>query len=90
MQLEDAKHVGYACEDMATDIKVNLAGQRERMQNKTLKNLMDIQDDASIGSKLVNAIKVQRSRNKYVLWGVYGTLAIVASVYCTVSIDYAC
>ena len=26
MQLEDAKQVGYACEDMATDIKVNLRG----------------------------------------------------------------
>ena len=27
MQLEEAKEVGYACQDMATDIKVNLQGQ---------------------------------------------------------------
>ena len=42
MQLEDAKHVGYACEDIANDIKVNLNGQSEKMQNKTLKSVFDI------------------------------------------------
>ena len=29
MQLEEAKEVGYACEDMATDIKINLQGQHQ-------------------------------------------------------------
>ena len=43
-QLEDAKQVGYAMEDMASDIKVNLKGQTDRLQNKTLKNLYDIQE----------------------------------------------
>lgn len=43
-QLDDAKAVGYACEDMANDIKVNLKGQGDRMQNHTLRNLYDIQE----------------------------------------------
>ena len=41
-QLDDAKEVGYACEDMANDIKVNLKGQSDRMNNQTLGNLYDI------------------------------------------------
>lgn len=76
-QLEDAKQAGYACEDMASDIKVNLAGQRERMQNKTLRNLVDIQNEASMANKLLNAIKQQRQKNKYVLWGVYAMLGLL-------------
>ena len=40
--LEEAKRAGYECEDMATDIKVNLKGQRERMESGTLKSLYDI------------------------------------------------
>ena len=44
MQLEDAKHVGYACEDIANDIKVNLKGQSDKMQNRTIKSLFDIQN----------------------------------------------
>jgi hypothetical protein len=43
---------------MANDIKVNLKGQRDRMENKTLKNLHDIQDQATISGKLLNAIKL--------------------------------
>ena len=42
MQLEEAKMAGYAAEDMANDIKVNLKGQTDRLQNRTLKNLFDI------------------------------------------------
>ena len=34
--------MGYACEDMANDIKVNLKGQTDRMQNQTLNSLYDI------------------------------------------------
>ena len=57
-QLDDAKQVGYACEDMANDIKVNLKGQRDRMETRTLKNLHDIQDQATLSGKLLNAIKL--------------------------------
>ena len=38
---------------------------------------MDIQNEASVGSKLLNAIKAQRSKNKYVLWGIYGLLGLL-------------
>ena len=38
-QLEEAKATGYAAQDMATDIKVNLAGQREQMTGKIMRNL---------------------------------------------------
>lgn len=73
-QLEDAKQVGYACEDMAADIKINLAGQRERMQNNTLRNLQDIQNQAGVAGKLLSMIKRQRQKNKYVLWAVYALI----------------
>ena len=38
---------------------------------------MDIQMEAGIGSKLLSAIKAQRSKNKYILWSVYSVLAIL-------------
>lgn len=41
-QLDQAKTVGLACEDIANDIKINLAGQTEKMQGSVLKNLYDI------------------------------------------------
>ena len=62
---------------MAGDIKVNLKGQSDKMQNRTLKNLFDIQDQAGISGKLLDAIQQQRARNKYVLYGVYGVLSLL-------------
>ena len=62
---------------MAADIKINLKGQSDRMQNRTLKNLIDIQNEASVGAKLLNAIKQQRSKNKYILCAVYSVLALL-------------
>ena len=42
VMLEEAKRAGYECEDVAADIKINLKGQTQRMETKTLKNLYDI------------------------------------------------
>ena len=70
--------MGYACEDMANDIKVNLKGQSDRMQNQTLNSLYDIQNQAGVSGKLLMMIKQQRQRNKYVLWGVYFLLMLLA------------
>ena len=77
-QLEDAKSVGYAMQDMANDIKVNLKGQTDQLKNKTLKNLFEIQDEASMSGKLIQGIKRQRQKNKYVLWGVYALIGSLA------------
>eukprot|EP00350_Pseudokeronopsis_sp_OXSARD2_P012527 CAMPEP_0170547208 /NCGR_PEP_ID=MMETSP0211-20121228/5568_1 /TAXON_ID=311385 /ORGANISM="Pseudokeronopsis sp., Strain OXSARD2" /LENGTH=53 /DNA_ID=CAMNT_0010852083 /DNA_START=242 /DNA_END=403 /DNA_ORIENTATION=+ len=39
LSLEEAKNTGLACEDIAHDIKFNLAGQTEKMKTKVLRNL---------------------------------------------------
>ena len=77
MQLEEAKETGYAAQDMANDIKVNLAGQHEQLRGRVLGNLFDIQKETSISGRLLLAIERQRSRNKYVLWAVYGLIGLV-------------
>ena len=41
-QLENAKMVGLECEDVARDIKFNLAAQTDKMQNSILRNLKAI------------------------------------------------
>ena len=41
-QLDNAKSVGLACEDIANDIKFNLSAQTHKMQNSVLKNLYEI------------------------------------------------
>ena len=40
--LEEAKAVGYACEDMAGDIKFNLKKQTDQLKNSTMANLREI------------------------------------------------
>ena len=40
--LEHAKSVGLACDDMASDIKFNLSKQTDQMQNSVFKNLYSI------------------------------------------------
>ena len=56
---------------MAANIKVNLKGQSDKMQNRTLKNLFDIQDQAGISGKILDAIQQQRAKNKYVINIIY-------------------
>ena len=63
---------------MANDIKVNLKGQSDRMNNQTLNNLYDIQNQAGVSGKLLMMIKAQRQKNKYVLWAVYFLLFLLA------------
>mmetsp|Transcript_24730 Transcript_24730/g.38506 ORF Transcript_24730/g.38506 Transcript_24730/m.38506 type:complete len:111 (-) Transcript_24730:23-355(-) len=77
-QLEDAQELGYAAETMANDIKVNLKGQSQQMETRTLRNLHDIQEQASISGKLLSLIEQQRKRNKYIIYGVYLLLALLA------------
>lgn len=74
--LEDAKHVGYAVDDLANDIKVNLKSQSAKMEKSTIKNLLSIQKDSATSHKLLLMIEAQRKRNKYVLWFVYGLMAL--------------
>ena len=75
-QLDDAKHVGYAVDDLANDIKVNLKGQSQKMEQSTMKNLFTIQKDSATSQKLLHLIEKQRKRNKYILWFVYGLLIL--------------
>ena len=56
-QLDDAKHVGYAVDDLANDIKVNLKGQSQKMEQSTMKNLFTIQKDSTTSQKLLHLIE---------------------------------
>ena len=56
-QLDDAKHVGYAVDDLANDIKVNLKGQSQKMEQSTMKNLFTIQKDSATSKKLLHLIE---------------------------------
>jgi hypothetical protein len=38
---------------MATDIKINLAGQTDKMQNSVLKNLYEIQGETTIAGRVM-------------------------------------
>lgn len=82
--LEGAKAVGAECASMANDIKVNLKGQGERLANAN-NNLFQLQKDTNMSSKLLDLISMQRRRNKYVLWLVYGlmTMLCLAIMYKT-------
>ena len=57
-QLEDAKHVGYAVDDLANDIKVNLKAQSQKMEQSTMKNLFVIQKDSAMSMKLLKVIEM--------------------------------
>ena len=57
MQLEEAKETGYAMQDMATDIKVNLQGQHEQLRGNILGNLLDIQNQTSVAGRLLTQIE---------------------------------
>lgn len=69
-QLDQAKSVGLACEDMANDIKINLAGQTDKMQNSVLTNLYNIQGETTIASRLLNFIKKERMKNRIILYSI--------------------
>lgn len=74
--LEGAKAIGEDCVSLASDIKVNLKGQGERLENAN-NNLFQLQKDVNFSSKLLDLISMQRRRNKYVLWLVYSLMTIL-------------
>lgn len=82
-QLEHAKSVGYACEDMATDVKINLAGQSDKMQNSVLKNLHSIQGETTVANRVMNLIKKERMKNRIILYSVI-LLLVIAIVFITI------
>ncbi len=59
---------GLACEDMANDIKFNLAKQTNQMTHSVLKNLHDIQGQTTIANKVMLSIKQHRFKNKLILY----------------------
>jgi len=77
-QLENAKMVGLECEEVARDIKFNLAGQSDKMQNSILRNLKGIQGETGIANRLLTIIKKERMKNKIILYSVLAFL--IASV----------
>ena len=50
------------------------------MQNKVLKNLYQIQNDTTVGNRLLNMIKTERLKNRLILYGVVGFLMLAIAV----------
>ena len=84
-QLENAKMVGLQCEEVARDIKFNLAGQTDKMQNSILRNLKSIQGETGIANRLLTMIKKERMKNKLVLYSILVFLVISVLVIIKVS-----
>eukprot|EP00347_Sterkiella_histriomuscorum_P017764 403348087 len=79
-ELENAKMVGLACEDVANDIKVNLRSQSDKMQNSILKNLLSIQGQSNIANRLLTTIKKERLKNRLILYLVL-LLVVLAIIF---------
>eukprot|EP00347_Sterkiella_histriomuscorum_P004046 403361950 len=79
-ELENAKMVGLACEDVANDIKVNLRSQSDKMQNTILKNLLSIQGQSNIANRLLTTIKKERLKNRLILYLVL-VLVVIAIIF---------
>lgn len=75
-QLEDVKARGYEMEDLAVGIKTNLKGQGEQME-RIRRDMRGIRNDVSLSTRLLNAIEVQRKKNKCVLYAVYSLLILL-------------
>lgn len=73
LQLEGVRDQAYEMEDLAVGMKTNLKGQSEQME-KIRGDLRGIRNDVGLSGKLLNAIEVQRRKNKYVLWAIYALL----------------
>ena len=82
-KLEDATRVGYAIEDNANDIKINLNAQEDKMQNSILSNLHGIQGSMTLSNRLITAIKKEHMKNKALLYGVviFLLVAIIFILY---------
>lgn len=82
-ELDKAKSVGLAMEDMASDIKFNLHQQTDKMQNKILKNLYNIQGDTTIANRLMNLIKKERMKNKIIMYAImiFMAIAVIFVIY---------
>ena len=61
---------------MAKDIKFNLKTQSDKLENKTLKNLYEIQKDTVLSSRLITQIKRARFKNKMIICGVITMLIL--------------
>ena len=55
---------------MAKDIKYNLRSQTDKLENKTLKNLFNMQRDMVKSNRLILMIKRTRMKNKCCMWGI--------------------
>ena len=76
-QLEDAKRVGYEAENIAGDIKVNLAGQTDKIK-KIHSNVHQISGNLTVSNRIMDAIKRGNMKNKLILYFV--VLMLIASV----------
>lgn len=85
--LDEAKQVGFECEDIAKDIKYNLRSQTEKLEGSTIKNLFKMQGDLSVSNKLLLMIDWERKKNKFVIIGTFAFLliALVAIIIYTKS-----
>lgn len=74
---------GLACEDMANDIKFNLASQTHKMTHSVMKNLHEIQGQTTIANRVMLAIKKQRFKNRLILYfvAVFIFLTVVLILY---------
>ena len=59
-KLEEGIRLGYECEGMATNVKIELNKQSHTMKNSVLRNLKEIQGDLNVANRLVRFIKKQR------------------------------
>ena len=67
--LDEAKQMGFECEDIAKDIKYNLRSQTDKLESSTLQNLFGMQSDLTVANKLLKLIDWERKKNKYVIIG---------------------
>ena len=74
--LDEAKQLGFECEDMAKDIKFNLRSQTQKLEGSTLQNLFGMQSDLTVSNKLLKLIDWERKKNKYVIIGTFVGLVV--------------
>jgi len=73
--LDDARQTGYDMENIAGDVKFNLAKQGDQLQNQH-RHLEEMDDEMRVGSKTMDQIQRGRCINKAILGGVIGILAL--------------
>ena len=75
--LEEAKAVGYACEDMAGDIKFNLRKQTDQLKNSTMANLREMDSDLGQSNAFIRLIQNERRKNRLVIQGIMALFFVV-------------